>query len=66
MADERAEGQRLVDRLQQQIDRFQRMKLTGDSAKQLRDAIDELQKDVEDLKVVAPFVFVPPPPRGRR
>jgi UDP-N-acetyl-D-mannosaminuronic acid transferase (WecB/TagA/CpsF family) len=62
MAEERTRtgepGRALVARLEARIARLQGIDVGGDAREQLQQAIKELQKDVEDLKLVASHVFV--------
>lgn len=62
MAEERTrageQGRALVARLEARIARLQGIDVGGDAREQLQQAIKELQKDVEDLKLVASHVFV--------
>ena len=49
----------LLARLQRHIDTLDQIKKGGDTER-LQYVIDELRKDIEDLEVVAPHVFILP------
>jgi hypothetical protein len=53
---------RLVERLQRQLDRLEQVKSVV-ANKELESALRDLRHDLEDLKIIAPHVFGPPHPR---
>jgi hypothetical protein len=55
-------AQSLLVRLQRHLDTLSEVQTSGETVR-LQRAIDELRKDIEDLEILAPHVFVLPKPR---
>lgn len=54
-------GESLLQRLEEQIQNLERIEVAGLASEQLQEAIDNLRKEADDLRRIAPhiFVFVP-------
>jgi hypothetical protein len=50
---------RLVDRLQQLVDRLNTIEVAHTSKADMKSAIDELRREVDNVKLMAPHVYAP-------